>query len=145
MKKTVRSNNSGFSLIELLLVLVILAALAAIIVPKFAGRGEQAKATSAQVDIAALAAALDMFEIDNDRYPTTTEGLKALIEKPSNATGWKKPYLSKIEVPKDPWGNEYSYRQPGQHNEYGFDLSSAGPDGKFNSEDDLTNWAKDGK
>ena len=140
-KKTNVRVKSGFTLIELLLVLVILAALASIIVPKFAGRGEQAKVTSAQVDIAAISSALDIFEIDNDRYPTSSEGLKALVEKPANANGWKKPYLAKMEVPKDPWGNEYMYRQPGQKNEYTFDLSSAGPDMKFNTDDDITNWA----
>ena len=135
----------GFSLIELLLVLVILAALASVIVPKFAGRGEEAKITAAQTDIARIAGVIDIFEIDNDRYPTSTEGLKALIEKPANAIGWKKPYLSKMEVPTDPWGNEYMYRQPGQKNEYTFDLASAGPDGKFNTEDDITNWAEESK
>ncbi len=138
--KKVRRNN-GFSLIELLLVLVILAALASVIVPKFAGRGKQAKVTATQLEIKNLSNALNTFEIENDRFPTTSEGLKALIEKPANATGWEKPYLEKQEIPKDPWGNEYTYRQPGQRNEYSFDLSSAGPDGKANTEDDITNWA----
>ncbi len=138
-----KKTRKGFTLIELLLVLVILAALASVIVPKFAGRGEQAKVTAAQVDITAIGASLDMFEIDNDRFPTTTEGLKALVEKPANADGWQRPYLSKQEVPKDPWGNEYIYRQPGQNNEYTYDLSSMGPDGKSNTDDDITNWAKE--
>ena len=139
MKKVRR--EKGFSLIELLLVLVILAALASVIVPKFAGRGKQAKVTATQVEIQNLSSALSTFEIENDRFPTTSEGLKALIEKPANANGWEKPYLQKQEIPKDPWANEYMYRQPGQRNEYSYDLSSAGPDGKFNTEDDITNWA----
>lgn len=143
MRTKKRNKNTGFSLIELLLVLVILAVLASVIVPKFAGRGEEAKVTKVGVDISAIGAALDMFEIDNDRYPTTTEGLKALIDKPANADGWEKPYLSKMEVPKDPWGNEYSYRYPGQHNEYSFDLYSAGPDGRTGTDDDITNWAEE--
>ncbi len=143
--KNRRTDRKGFTLIELLLVLVIIATLASLIVPKFAGRGEQAKVTGATVDISRIGSVLDMFEMDNDRYPTTSEGLKALIEKPSNATGWKAPYLKKMEIPKDPWGNEYNYRQPGQHNEYSYDLSSAGPDGKFNTDDDITNWAEENK
>jgi general secretion pathway protein G len=133
--------QEGFTLIELLLVLVILASLAAIVVPKFTKRSEQAKITAATTDIANIEVALDAFEIDTGRYPTNSEGIRALIEQPSNADGWKGPYL-KRGVPKDPWGNEYLYKQPGQHSQYGYDLSSNGPDGQQNSEDDIVNWTK---
>ena len=142
MNRAAKSFGKGFTLIELLLVLVILATLATIVVPKFTKRSEQARVTAARTDIASLEVALDAFEIDISRYPTTSEGLKALIEKPSNADAWKQPYI-KRGVPKDPWGNEYVYKQPGQYNEYGYDLSSAGPDEQMGGEDDIKNWTED--
>ncbi|MBN2455178.1 MAG: type II secretion system major pseudopilin GspG [Sedimentisphaerales bacterium] len=142
MQKKIKNKKGGFTLIELLLVLVILAALATIVVPKFTRRSEQAKVTAAMTDIANLEVAMDAFEIDTSRYPTTSEGLKALVEQPSNADGWKGPYI-KRGVPKDPWGNAYTYKQPGQHNELGYDLYSAGPDGQQGNDDDITNWTED--
>ncbi len=136
---------SGFTLIELMLVLVILATLAAIVVPKFTGHSKRAKITAAETQIAYIGTALDAFEIDCSRYPTTTEGLDALIQKPaSNADGWTQPYLQQ-GVPKDPWGSEYVYRYPGQHNEYGYDLYSVGPDQKLGGNDDITNWTEKSK
>ena len=133
---------SGFTLIELMLVLVILATLAAIVLPKFTGRSQQAKVTGARTQIANFETALSTFEIDLGRYPTTTEGLRALVQKPSsNATEWQRPYLDRGDIPKDPWGNDYEYRYPGQNNEYGYDLYSVGPDGKLGGDDDITNWS----
>ena len=88
--------------------------------------------------------ALDAFEIDLGRYPTTSEGLRALVEQPSNAEEWQEPYL-KTDVPKDQWGNEYVYRYPGQRNKYGYDLYSYGPDGKQGGDDDIVNWTEDDK
>lgn len=134
--------QKGFTLIELLLVLVILAALSAIVVPKFSNRSKDAKLTAAKTDIANLEVALDSFEIDNGRYPTNTEGIRALIVQPSNADDWKGPYL-KRGVPKDPWSNEYVYKYPGQYNEYGYDLYSFGPDTIQGTEDDIKNWTED--
>lgn len=142
MKGLIKKRKRGFTLIELLLVLVILAALAAVVVPKFTGRSEQAKLTAASTDISNLEVSLDAFEIDCSRYPTNTEGLRVLLEQPSNAVGWKGPYLKK-GVPRDPWGNEYVYRFPGQNNRYGYDLYSFGPDGQQGSDDDITNWSKE--
>jgi general secretion pathway protein G len=144
MNKISNTNKKqeGFTLIELLLVLVILASLAAIVVPKFTKRSEQAKITAATTDIANIEVALDAFEIDTGKYPTNSEGIRALIEQSSNTDGWKGPYLKK-GVPKDPWGKEYIYKQPGQHNQYGYDLSSNGPDGQQNTDDDIMNWTKD--
>jgi len=132
--------RAGFTLIELLLVLVILATLAAIVVPKFTRRSEQARLTAARTDIANLEVALDTFEIDTGRYPTTEEGLQALVEAPPGITGWKGPYI-KRGVPKDPWGNDYHYQCPGQHNSSGYDLFSCGPDGKEGGDDDIDNWS----
>ncbi len=135
-------SRAGFTLIELLLVLVILAALAAIVTPKFAKRSEQARVTAAGTQISQFEVALDSFEIDVGRYPTTSEGLDALVRKPSNAEGWTQSYL-KRDVPKDPWGNEYVYRYPGQYNQDGYDLYSFGPDGKQGGGDDIINWSED--
>ncbi len=142
-KRQNKLQSSGFTLIELLLVLVILATLAAIVVPKFARRTEQANVTSAKTQIVSFETALETFEIDLGRYPSNTEGLKALIEKPSGLEKWKQPYLTRSHIPKDPWGNDYVYKQPGQHNEYGYDLSSTGADGQQGGGDDISNWANE--
>jgi general secretion pathway protein G len=132
----------GFTLIELMLVMVILATMAAIVLPKFTGRSKQAKITAAKTQISQLEVALDAFEIDLSRYPTTAEGLRGLVERPtSDADAWQQPYL-KQDVPKDPWGNDYVYRYPGQYNEDGYDLYSFGPDGKLGGEDDIANWSE---
>ncbi|MHC4220862.1 MAG: type II secretion system major pseudopilin GspG [Planctomycetota bacterium] len=141
MDKT-RSKEAGFTLIELLLVLVILSVMAAVVVPKFTKRSEQARITAAKTDIANLEVALDAFEIDTGRYPTSSEGLKALIEQPSNTEDWRGPYI-KRGVPKDPWGNLYFYKQPGQYNEHGYDLSSYGPDEKRGGDDEIINWTEE--
>lgn len=140
-KRTRAACDEGFTLIELLLVLVILAALAAIVTPKFAKRSEQARVTAARTQISQFEVALDAFEIDVGRYPTSSEGLRALVEKPSNAEGWQEAYL-KRDVPKDNWGNEYVYKYPGQYNESGYDLYSYGPDGKQGGDDDIVNWTE---
>ena len=132
--------RSGFTLIELLLVLVILATLAAVVVPKFTRRSEQARITAAKTDVANLSVCLDAFEIDTGRYPTTQEGLKALVEQPGDVKGWAGSYI-KRGLPKDPWGNPYVYRQPGQHNTDGYDLYSFGPDGQEGGSDDIDNWS----
>ena len=128
--------DSGFTLIELLLVLVILALLAAVVVPKFTNRSEQARITAAKADIAGLGTALDAYEIDNGRYPTTEEGLQALITPPPSAQpdkgNW--PYLKKPVI-NDPWGNPYVYRYPGQGGPNTYDLYSLGPDGREGNDD----------
>jgi len=136
-----QARQRGFTLIELLLVLTILAILAVVVVPKFTGRSEQAKVTAAGTDIASMELAIDSFEIDCARYPTTEEGIGALVEQPSGLTEWKGPYL-KRGVPKDPWGNPYVYRCPGQHNVHGYDLYSYGPDGQEGGGDDIDNWSE---
>lgn len=133
------SGEQAFTLVEMLLVLVILATLAAIVVPKFAGRTEQAKITAAQTQIANLEIVLDAFEVDNGMYPKS-DGLKDLVEQPSYAKNWRGPYIS--EVPVDPWGNPYVYQYPGKNNPRGFDLYSMGPDGRSGGNDDITNWSK---
>jgi general secretion pathway protein G len=130
--------TSGFTLIELLLVLVILTVLAAVVAPKFTNRSEQARITAAKTDIANFEVSLDAYEIDAGRYPTTEEGLRALVERPASARSWNGPYV-KRGISNDPWGNPYIYRYPGQHNLNGYDLHSLGPDGREGT-DDIDNW-----
>jgi len=136
-----RWTRRAFTLIELLLVLVILATLAAVIVPRFTRRSEQARITAARADIASLEVALDAFEVDTGRYPTTEEGLGALLEAPSDVTGWHGPYI-KRGLPKDPWGRPYIYKCPGDHNTTGYDLYSYGPNGQEGGGDDIDNWSE---
>src|SRR5688572_33155939 len=134
-----RAPQGGFTLIELLLVLVILGILAAIVVPKFSGRTEQARVTAAQSQIATFGTALDAFEVDNGYYPKGKNGLQDLVQQPRDATSWKGPYL-KGEIPLDPWGQAYAYECPGKHNPTSYDLMSGGPDARAGSEDDISNW-----
>jgi general secretion pathway protein G len=132
---------AGFTLIELLLVLVILAVLAAVVVPKFTNRSEQAKVSAAKADISNIETALDTFEVDTGRFPGSDEGLKALVDQPSNVKEWHGPYI-KRGVPNDPWGNPYVYRYPGVQNKNGYDLFSYGPDGHEGGTDDIVNWTQ---
>jgi len=137
-------HGSGFTLIEMLLVLVILTTLAAIVVPKFTGRSEQAKITAAKTQISSFETALEAFEVDNGYYPKGNDGLTLLVEKPKDAKNWRGPYLKK-GIPLDPWENSYSYECPGKYNEEGYDIMSMGPDGRKGNDDDITNWDKDKK
>jgi general secretion pathway protein G len=131
---------AGFTLLELLVVMVIIGLLAGYVGPKLFGQigKSEIKATRAQMD--GFAKALDQFRIDTGHYPSTEEGLAALVAQPSGETKWQGPYLAKT-VPKDPWGNEYRYASPGEHGDY--DLQSFGKDGRpgGDGEDaDITNW-----
>jgi len=131
----------AFTLIELLLVLVILGVLAAIVVPKFSGRTEQARQTAAQSQIATFGTALDAFEVDNGYYPKGKNGLNELVQAPRDLQSWKGPYL-KNEIPNDPWGRAYTYECPGKHNPSSYDLMSMGPDGRVGGDDDIANWTQ---
>jgi len=130
----------AFTLVEMLLVLVIIGTLAAIVVPKLAGRSEQARVTAASSQISAFGTALDAFEVDNGYYPKGKDGLSDLIQQPRDASSWKGPYL-KSEIPLDPWGSAYTYECPGKNNPNGYDLSSAGADKRAGTEDDITSWS----
>jgi general secretion pathway protein G len=137
--------NRGFTLIELMVVVVILGILAGLIVPKLVGRTEQAKRTKALVQMESLETALKLYKLDNGSYPTTEQGLQALVEAPGVgdlAKQWRKGgYLEKGKVPMDPWDNDYVYLSPGVHGD--FDLVSYGKDGQPGGEDDdadINNW-----
>jgi len=134
-----KSNTHGFTLIELMLVVIIIGALVAMVMPRLSGRGEQARVAAATADIMSnIATGLKLYELDNGEFPSTEEGLNALFVKPAGATAnWKGPYLEK--KPVDPWGREYKYKYPGEHRTADYDLSSLGKDGA-ESEDDVKNW-----
>jgi general secretion pathway protein G len=133
----------GFTLIELMLVVVIIGALAAMVVPRLAGRSEEARRKVAEADIKGnVSLALRLYEVDNGRYPTTDQGLNALLTKPTAPPlpgNWRGPYLE--QQPLDPWKQPYAYRHPSTHPPLDYDLQSLGPDGK-ESEDDIANWKK---
>ena len=138
-----RRREGGFTLIELLLVVVIIGILAAIVVPKLAGRSEDARIGAAKQQLASFRSALANYEVDQGRYPTSDQGLQALLANPDGTDAetkkWKGPYLDSQtgEVPKDPWGNPYAYAFPGLKNSTGYDLFCFGPDGQAGTEDDI--------
>src|SRR5881397_3861430 len=123
----------AFTLIELLLVLVILGVLAAIVVPKFSGRTEQARVTAAITQISSFSTALNAFEVDNGGFPKGRNGLADLVQQPRDAQNWHGPYLESI--PKDPWGSEYIFECPGKHNPSSYDIMSMGPDLRVGGDD----------
>jgi len=143
--KSVNANwcggKKGFTLIELMLVVIIISILSAMVVPRLVGRSKEARVAAAKADIESnIALALDMYELDNGAYPTAEQGLAALVIKSSMApapTNWRGSYLRKL--PKDPWGNDYVYASPGLHNKDDYDLYSYGSDG-IESQDDVINW-----
>lgn len=126
----------GFTLLELVVVIIVLGLLAAIVAPQILGRVSDARTTAAQTQVELFGTALDSYRMDNGSYPTTEQGLAALRERPTRAplpTNWRGPYLRK-DVPLDPWGKPYLYRSPGERNTTGYDLSSLGRDGKVGGE-----------
>lgn len=139
-KKRLR-NQKGFTLIELIVVMIILGLLAALVAPRMFGRVGQAKQKAAAAQIELFGTALDSFRLDVGRYPTTSEGLEALLTQPSDADGWNGPYLKKVEIPLDPWSHPYQYRSPGEHGDY--DLFSYGADkaeGGEGEDADIVSW-----
>ncbi len=140
MKKRIRCRERGFTLIELMIVIIIIGLLAGLVGPRLFGYLTQAKQKAAKAQIELFGTALDAFRLDVGRYPTTEEGLRALREKPSGQDAWKGPYLPK-EIPMDPWGKPYLYKSPGEHGEY--DLLTYGLDGVEGGEgenQDVVNW-----
>jgi len=143
--KTSRWSFQGFTLIEIMVVIVILGILAGLIVPRIMGRPEEAKQLKAEIQIESLETALKLYKLDNGMYPTTEQGLTALVDAPDTEPIPKNfrngGYLEKGKVPKDPWGNEFVYLSPGVHNDY--DIISFGADGAQGGEDknrDINSW-----
>ena len=139
--RLMRRNMSGMTLIEILVVLVLIGVVLGIVGGNFIGRGEKAKADAAKIEIGQIGQSLDLFKLEVGRYPTSQEGLQALISAPPGLTNWNGPYWKKSTLPKDPWGNEYRYSAPGQHGPY--DILSYGADGKEGGEGankDILSW-----
>jgi general secretion pathway protein G len=134
------SSSSGFTLLELLVVMVIIGLLAAYVGPQYFSQIGKSEVKAAQAQISALQKALDTYRIDIGHYPTTEQGLAALVTKPQNEAKWSGPYLQKA-VPPDPWGRPYNYKAPGEHGDY--DLFSYGKDGQpggTGEAADITSW-----
>ncbi len=135
-----RRIHAGFTLLELLVVLVIIGLLAGYVGPQFFKQIGKSESKTATAQIDALGKALDQYRLDTGRYPSTEQGLGALWVQPSGETRWWGPYLRKAP-PKDPWGRDYSYRAPGEHGEYDlFSLGKDGREGGGGEDQDLTNW-----
>ncbi len=141
-------DRHGFTLIELMVVIVIIGILAGLIVPRIMSRPEQAKKVKARMQVESIATALKLYKLDNGAYPTTEQGLQALVQMPSSGTSaknWRKGgYLEKGKVPQDPWGNDFVYLCPGIHDD--FDIVSYGADGASGGEDtnaDINSWETD--
>jgi len=135
------NGKKGFTLIEILVVVAIIGALAGMVLPRLVGRSEQAKATIARVDIDSnIASALKLYQLDNGMYPATSQGLDALMKLPTTSpipAVWNGPYLEKDAI--DPWGRKYQYQNPGTHNTNGYDLFSFGPNEK-DEKGRIANW-----
>lgn len=140
MQLRMQKLDRGFTLLELLVVMVIIGLLAGYVAPKYFAQVGKSEVKTAKAQIVSLEKALDQYRLDTGHYPTTEQGLAALFVKPGDEPKWDGPYLKK-EVPADPWGKPYIYKQPGEHGE--FDLLSYGKDsrpGGSNEAADITNW-----
>jgi general secretion pathway protein G len=137
-----RRNERGFTLVEVLVVITIIALMMGLVGPRVLNYLTESKTKAAKIQIESFSAALDLFFIDAGRYPTSSEGLTALLQRPGSATGWSGPYLRANALPNDPWGRPYVYRSPGQHGS--FDIISYGADGQEGGTGagvDITSWA----
>jgi general secretion pathway protein G len=145
MPKHSATRHSGFTLIEILVVIIVIGLLAGLVGPRILGRVSEAKSATARTQIELMGVALDNYRLDNGAYPTTDQSLGALQEKPAREpipSNWRGPYLKKA-IPQDPWGRAYSYSSPGEHNPTGYDLWTLGRDGQPGGDDDnadVTSW-----
>jgi general secretion pathway protein G len=139
------TRRSGFTLIEILVVIIVIGLLAGLVGPRILGRVSEAKSATARTQIELLGVALDNYRLDNGAYPTSDQSLGALQEKPAREPipiNWRGPYLKKA-IPQDPWGRPYTYRSPGEHNPSGYDLWTLGRDGQPGGDDDnadVSSW-----
>ncbi|MGH7880882.1 MAG: type II secretion system major pseudopilin GspG [Candidatus Binataceae bacterium] len=138
-----RRAQRGFTLIEILVVITIIGLIMALVGPRVLNYLSESKTKAAKIQIESFSGALDLYFLDNGRYPTSSEGLNALVHAPGNLATWNGPYLKGSTVPPDPWGHPYVYRSPGQHGAY--DIISFGSDGQeggTGSASDITSWAR---
>lgn len=141
LKKLRYTSSFGFTLIELLVVLVILGLLAGLVGPQVMKYLGGAKTDSARLQIENIASSLELYRLDVGRYPNSSEGLQALIEAPPGASSWNGPYFKKKQVPKDPWGNDYHYRSPGEHGPFDiYTLGADNADGGESENRDVVSW-----
>ncbi len=142
MNKIKLNSRSGFTLLEILLVVVIIGFLVSVAVVKLSGQSAKAKVVATQNQIDSFKTALGVYELDNGVFPSTEQGLQALITQPSGAAlpNWKGPYLDPPVIRLDPWGHAYIYKYPGVKIPNGYDLYSPGPNGIEGDDDDIGNW-----
>jgi general secretion pathway protein G len=136
-----RPFQAGFTLVEMLVVLVIIGLIMGLVGPRVLSYLVESRVKAARLQIESFSSSLDLFYLDNGRYPTTQEGLDALLERPADAERWNGPYLKSNSVPNDPWGNHYVYRAPGNHGAYDLmSYGSSGQQGGESSETEIANW-----
>jgi general secretion pathway protein G len=142
-RRPARDGQRGFTLVEILVVITIIGLIMGLVGPRVLNYLGESKAKAAKIQIESFSSALDLFYLDTGRYPSSPEGLTALVQRPGNIAAWNGPYLKGGAVPKDPWGNTYVYRSPGQHG--AIDIISYGADGQdggTGTASDVTNWAR---
>ncbi len=132
--------RAGFTLVEMLVVLAIIGSIVGLVGPRVLNYLSESKVKTAQIQMENLSSALDLFYLDAGRYPTSEEGLGALVQRPAGVSSWSGPYLKSVSVPKDPWGRPYLYRSPGQNGPY--DVGSLGPDGREGSSGSISRSAQ---
>ncbi len=145
-KQLHRSDQKGFTLIELMVVIAILALLGGIVAPQVMNKLKEAKPQKVGIDIERIGMALDMYAVQNGDYPTTEQGIDALLRQPTSQPeplNWNGPYVKAGTKFVDPWNNDYVYESPSTHEGYDYDLFSYGPDKQEGGEDDITNWSED--
>jgi general secretion pathway protein G len=138
-----RAGESGFTLVEILVVITIIGLIMGLVGPRVLNYLSESKTKAAKIQIESFASALDLFYLDTGRYPSSSEGLAALVQRPGAIPAWNGPYVKGGTIPNDPWGNPYVYRSPGQHGVY--DLISYGSDGQeggTGAAADITNWIR---
>lgn len=138
-----RSGEAGFTLVEILVVITIIGLIMGLVGPRVLNYLGQSKEKAATIQIESFASSLDLFYLDNGRYPTTNEGLGALVKRPAGASGWNGPYIKGTIVPLDPWGRPYLYKSPGQHGAYDIASNGAsGQEGGTAAATAITSWQK---
>ena len=138
-----RHGERGFTLVEILVVITIIGLIMGLVGPRVLNYLTESKAKAAKIQIESFSSALDLYFLDNGRYPSSSEGLTALVQRPGSVMSWNGPYLKGSIVPNDPWGNPYLYRSPGQHGTY--DIMSYGADGQeggTGTASDIVNWMR---